>query len=175
MYICANDIFWMVKEDMNRPSKHDYYLDIAETVSERSTCLKKHYGAVIVKDDEIVATGYNGSVRGLPNCCDTGVCKRENIERGVGYDIVTCAVHAEANAIISAPRSRMIGATLYLSGFDITTGERVDNPAPCNQCIRLIANAGIAEVYVREKNLSVTRIDIAEWIANASDLYRTTT
>lgn len=155
-----------------RPNKTDYYLDIAETISERSTCLKRRYGAVIVNKDQIISTGYNGSVRGLENCCDRGTCRRENVERGVGYDDVHCSVHAEANAIISARRLDMIGADMYLSGFDMTTGERVENAAPCNQCIRLIANAGIGTIYCRQKDLSVKVINVEEWIKNATDIYR---
>lgn len=155
-----------------RPNKTDYYLDIAETVSERSTCLKRHYGAVIVKNDQIISTGYNGSVRGLPNCSDCGFCHRENAERGSSYDDVHCSVHAEANAIISVSRLDMLGADLYLSGFDVETGERVDGAAPCNQCMRLIANSGIATVYCRSKVGNVKVIDVIAWIKSPHDVYR---
>lgn len=137
---------------MNRPSKTQYYLDIAKAVSERSTCLRRKYGAVIVKDDEIISTGYNGSARGEENCCDKGTCERQmqNVPHGERYELC-CSVHAEANAIISAPRNHMIGATLYLYGEEID-GKPIDKPVPCAMCARLIKNAGIKKVVVHENN-----------------------
>ena len=156
-----------------RPSKQDYYLDIAEVVSERSTCLRRRFGAVIVAtDDRIISTGYNGSARGMPNCSECGHCQRESMPHGIGYDSVFCSVHAEANAIIAGTKSEMQGATLYLSGFDASTGERVDNVAPCNQCIRLIANAGIRYVVCRQGDMRIETIDMHHWISHAKDLYR---
>lgn len=155
-----------------RPNKTNYYLDIAETVSERSTCLKRNYGAVIVKNDQIISTGYNGSVRGMENCSDVGICHRQTAERGTGYDDVRCSVHAEANAIISAGRLDMLDADLYLSGFDVETGDRVEDAAPCNQCMRLIANAGINTVYCRSKDLDIKVIDVKTWVRDAHDLYK---
>lgn len=122
-----------------RPSKKDYYLTIAGVVALRSTCLDKQYGAIIVKDDEIIATGYNGSPRGETNCCDIGKCARENYPRGEGY-LVCPAVHAEQNAIISASRERMIGATMYLACI------KNPKPAPCEICRRMIKNSGITKV-----------------------------
>jgi len=130
-----------------RPSKTNYYLDIAETISERSTCLNKHYGAIIVKNDEIIATGYNGAPRGLTSCLDTGKCNRECSERGRDYSECT-SVHAEMNAIISASRKDMIGADLYIVGIDVDK-RYVENPAPCSLCKRLIINSGIKNIYVR--------------------------
>ena len=135
---------------MNRISKTDYYLRIAEEVAQRSTCLRRQYGAVIVNNDEIVSTGYNGAARGVANCCDTGECWREanNIPHGAQYEACV-AVHAEQNAIISASRREMIGATLYLAGFDngklMTTGVK-----PCPICMRMIRNAGISRVVTEE-------------------------
>lgn len=130
---------------MTRTSKPSYYLSIAKAVSDRSTCLRRHYGAVIVKDDEIIATGYNGSARGATNCCDTGRCYREGHKHNDG-DYSQCpAVHAEMNAIISAARRDMIGATLYLYGGDAETGKTV-KAVPCPICDRLIQNAGITSV-----------------------------
>lgn len=127
-----------------RPEKTDYYISIAAAVAARSTCLRRQYGAVIVRDDEIIATGYNGSPRGEANCCDIGFCKREGKPHNSG-DYSEChAVHAEQNAIISASRRDMLGATLYLAGFE--NGKRIENPTPCPICEKLIKNAGIKEV-----------------------------
>ena len=143
---CLNDR----KEVVNaRPSKDEYYLSIAETVLTRSTCLRRKYGAVIVKDDEIISTGYNGAPRGMKNCCDTGYCYREEKHIPHGEHAEWCeAVHAEANAIISASRRDMIGSTLYLAGFE-ADGSPVEDIAPCAMCQRLILNAGIAFIVMR--------------------------
>jgi dCMP deaminase len=131
---------------MKRISKRDYYLSIAAEVARRSTCLRRQYGAVIVKNDEIVATGYNGAPRGEANCCDVGECWREknNIPHGEQYEKCV-AVHAECNAIISASRNEMLGSTLYLAGFEGLDTPN-DNPVPCMICSRLIKNAGIRTV-----------------------------
>ena len=130
----------------NRRSKENYYLDIAEAALERSTCLRRQFGAIIVRDDEIVATGYNGAPRGDENCCDVGSCWRDrhNIPHGEQYEKCV-AVHAEANAIISASRNEMLGSTLYLYGFE-GFDRPIDNPEPCIMCNRLIKNAGIDHV-----------------------------
>lgn len=129
-----------------RPSKDEYYLGIALAVAARSTCLRRRYGCVVVANDEIIATGYNGAARGDVNCCDTGKCARVGREHNDG-DYGTCpAVHAEMNALLSASRSETIGATLYLAGVDLETGERVDGISPCPVCSRMIANAGISAV-----------------------------
>ena len=131
---------------MERISKQAYYLSIAAQVAKRSTCLRRQYGAVIVKNDEILATGYNGAPRGDQNCCDTGECWREthNIPHGEQYEKCV-AVHAECNAIISASRNEMLGSTLYLAGFE-GLDNPIENPVPCMICTRLIKNAGIAHV-----------------------------
>jgi dCMP deaminase len=131
---------------MERITKRDYYLSIAAEVAKRSTCLRRQYGAVIVKNDEIIATGYNGAPRGDENCCDVGSCWRDrhNIPHGEQYEKCV-AVHAEANAIISASRNEMIGSTLYLYGFE-GFDKPIDNPEPCIMCNRLIKNAGIEHV-----------------------------
>jgi dCMP deaminase len=127
-------------------SKDQYYLNIANAISERSTCLRRRYGAIIVKDDIIVATGYNGSARGEINCCDSGQCEREKqgIAQGQRYDLCV-AVHAEQNAIIQAGFAKTKGATLYLSGNDCK-GNLIEKPRPCEICMRFIKNAGIAKV-----------------------------
>lgn len=128
-----------------RPDKDSYYLFIAQAVSRRSTCLRRQYGAVIVKDDRIISTGYNGAARGEPNCSDVGECYRilHNIPHGQRYEECT-AVHAEQNAIINGNPSDMIGATLYLAGYE--NGFSIPNPAPCKMCERYIKNAQIGKV-----------------------------
>lgn len=149
-----------------RISKDEYYLGIALAVSKRSTCLKRHYGCVIVKDDIIVATGYNGSPRGEENCCDRGSCKRASAERYTSYE--NCdSVHAEQNALIAASRDRLIGATVYLAceeygpdqkKSDFCTVQTMDwyedeNPIPCPICMRMLKNAGIARIVNRRGNV----------------------
>jgi len=135
---------------MERIGKEAYYLSIAAEVAKRSTCLRRQYGAVIVQNDEMVATGYNGAPRGDANCCDEGSCWRErnNIPHGEQYEKCV-AVHAEANAIISASRNEMLGSTLYLSGFE-GFDHPIDAPAPCVMCSRMIKNAGIARVINKQ-------------------------
>lgn len=136
---------------MKRISKKEYYLGIAEQVAKRSTCIRRQYGAVIVKNDEIISTGYNGAPRGVINCCDEGECWREanGIPHGTQYEACV-AVHAEQNAIISASRQEMLGATLYLAGFE--NGERMtDCIKPCVICERMIKNAGISRVVTGDK------------------------
>ena len=145
-----------MKAPIERPSKVKYYLDIAAAVAARSTCLRRKYGAVIVKNDMIISTGYNGSARGWLNCCDMGECWREShgIPHGEQYEKCR-AVHAEANAIICASRLDTVGATLYLAGFE--GDERIPNPKPCEMCARLIENAGIINVVTREDQDGVER------------------
>ena len=134
---------------MSRLDKDIYYLNIAEAVLERSTCLRRKYGAVIVRDDEIISTGYNGAPRGWKNCCDIGFCKRETmrIPHGERYEFCS-SIHGEANAIVSAARRDMIGSTLYLADRE-ADGSPVFNASPCMMCRRLIANAGIVRVISR--------------------------
>ena len=136
----------------NRTSKENYYLDIAQTVAERGTCLRKKYGAIIVKNDVIIATGYNGASRGNPNCSDLGYCYREANDIPHGEQYEKCkAVHAEMNAIISASRDQMIGATLFLAGWE--NGKRIAEPKPCDMCERVITNAGIRRVITKETDI----------------------
>lgn len=127
---------------MERVSKELYYLGIAEAVCQRSTCLRRKYGAIIVKNDQIIATGYNGAPRGETNCIDCGYCQREelNIPKGERYELCR-AVHAEQNAIISASRSEMLGSTIYIVGKE--SDDRYAKPDPCLICRRMIINAGI--------------------------------
>lgn len=129
----------------NRISKDAYYLGIAKAVSKRSTCLRRQYGAVIVCNDEVVSTGYNGSPRGEVNCCDVGICHRMNCEHNDGNYAICPAVHAEQNAIISASKAELLGSTLYLYGYDCKTQTGV-RAVPCALCERMIKNAGIGRV-----------------------------
>ena len=134
-----------------RRDKLNYYLDIAETVLARGTCLRRNFGAIIVKNDQIISTGYNGAPRGRANCVDLGYCSREamQVPRGERYELCR-SVHAEANAIISASRMDMIGSTLYLVGKEVSTGEYVKGANPCAMCKRMIINAGIDTVVIRD-------------------------
>lgn len=152
---------------MNRVSKHNYYLDIAQTVSERATCLRRRFGAIIVKNDTIISTGYNGAPRGRMNCTDIESCIREqmNIPRGERYELCR-SVHAEANAIIAAARENMLGSTLYMCCTDPKTGDVVGSICSCSMCKRLIINAGITEVITREDKDHFTIYSVSDWIAN---------
>lgn len=156
---------------MNRVSKTNYYLNIAQTVAERSTCLRKHYGAIIVKNDSIISTGYNGAPRGRQNCCDLGFCQRQklNIPRGERYELCR-SVHAEANAIISASREEMLGATLYMACTDPESRDIIGGTTSCGMCKRLIINAGIKEVIVRETSDSYTIYEVKDWIEDDDSL-----
>lgn len=135
-----------------RMGKDEYYVNIAHAVSERSTCLRRHYGVVIVNNDEIIATGYNGNPRGMKNCCEIGVCSKEDVNHNSSPDSynICRSVHAEMNALISARRSDMIGATLYIYGFDVDERLALDDPVPCPICLRMIQNAGIARIVNRQ-------------------------
>ena len=151
---------------MARIDKTNYYLDIAGTVLERSTCMRRHYGAIIVQDDEIVSSGYNGAPRGRKNCGDLGYCAREalNIPSGERYELCR-SVHAEANAIISAPRREVLGATLYMVCRDPETGALIPNSTSCSMCRRLLINAGIARVVIRDTAEQYRVVDVErEWI-----------
>lgn len=152
---------------MERRDKNNYYLDIAETVLERGTCLRRNYGAIIVKNDEIISTGYTGSPRGRKNCSDLGVCirKKMNVPRGTHYELCR-SVHSEANAIISASRKDMLGGVLYLVGKDSDSRELVLNAAPCSMCKRMIINSGIEKVIIRDTKENYRVIEVKEWIEN---------
>ena len=156
---------------MNRISKENYYLDIAETVLERATCLRRIYGAIIVKNDEIISTGYNGAPRGRANCVDMGYCSREamKVPRGERYELCR-SVHAEANCIISAARSAILGGTLYLAGRDSKTGELLPDATSCSMCRRLIINAGIDRVVIRRTPSEYTVVHVEDWIREDDSL-----
>ncbi len=156
---------------MDRISKENYYLDIAGTVAERSTCMRRKFGAIIVKDDVIVSTGYNGSPRGRANCSELNFCMREKlcIPRGERYELCR-SVHAEANAIIAAPRDRMLGATLYMVCVDPKTNEILPGTSSCMMCKKLVINAGIEKVVVRDTKDTYRIIPASEWIENDDSL-----
>ena len=151
---------------MERISKEHSYLDIAETVLERATCLRRVYGAIIVKNDEIISTGYNGAPRGRANCVDMGYCSRGalKVPRGERYELCR-SVHAEANAIISASRRDMVGGTIYLVGRDARTGELLADATSCLMCRRMVINAGLEKVVIRRTETEFETVPVAEWIA----------
>ncbi len=152
---------------MKRRDKTNYYLDIAETVLERGTCLRRNFGAIIVKNDEIIATGYNGAPRGRANCSDLGYCNREKLSLPKGQRYELCrSVHAEANAIISASRNDLIGSTLYLACHDAKTEELFGEIEPCLMCKRMIINAGIETVIARNTHDEYTVMKVSDWIDN---------
>lgn len=154
-----------------RTSKDNYYLGIADSVLERSTCLRRKYGAIIVKADEIMSTGYNGAPRGRQNCSDIGGCMREkmNIPSGQRYELCR-SVHAEQNAIISCSRQEMLGATLYLVGRDARTNELLDSAESCSMCKRFIINAGIERVVSRQGKDGIKIVNVSDWIENDDSL-----
>lgn len=156
---------------MARIDKENYYLDIAETVLERGTCIRRNYGAIIVNNDQIVSTGYVGAPRGRKNCSDLGNCIRSQlkVQRGTRYELCR-SVHAEANAIIHAPREQMIGSTLYLVGKEYDTGNYVENANACAMCKRMIINAGIKRVVIRNTKTKFTAIYVEDWIVNDDSL-----
>ena len=150
---------------MGRISKENYYLNIAETVLDRATCLRRVYGAIIVKNDEIISTGYNGAPRGRQNCVDMGFCTREamKIPSGERYELCR-SVHAEANAIISAARRDTVGSTLYLVGRDARTGALLSDATSCFMCRRLVINAGIEKVVIRKTETEFEVVPVEDWI-----------
>ena len=151
---------------MERISKENYYLDIAETVLERATCLRRVYGAIIVKNDEIISTGYNGAPRGRANCVDMGYCSREamNVPRGERYELCR-SVHAEANAIIAASRRDVEGGTIYLVGRNAATGELLPDATSCLMCRRMVINAGLERVVIRRTKTEFEVVPVETWIA----------
>lgn len=160
---------------MERRDKINYYLDLAEVVAQRSTCLRRRYGAVIVQNDEVISTGYVGAPRGRKNCTDINFCIRSkmNVPRGERYELCR-SVHAEANAIISSSRNKMLGSTLYLVGIECDTGEYVENANSCSMCKRMIINAGIAHVIIRDTKDDYRIIHVQKWIEDDESLNGTT-
>ena len=148
-----------------RPGKDEYYLNIAREVARRGTCLRRLYGAVVVKDDQIVSTGYAGAPRGVANCVDLGTCLREELQVPAGQRYELCrSVHAEMNAVIHASRSQTLGATLYLSGVEMPSGEPIAKPEPCLLCRRVIINAGIKRVVAMPRGKGIVSLDPQIWV-----------
>ena len=156
---------------MERVSKENYYLDIAAKVAERSTCLRRKFGAIIVKNDVIVSTGYNGAPRGRKNCNDLAFCYREKlgIPRGERYELCR-SVHAEQNAIIAAPREQMLGATLYMACVSPEDGHLMPGCNSCMMCKRMILNAGISKVVIRDTESDYRVVDTADWVTDDDSL-----
>ena len=155
----------------DRISKENYYLDIAQTVAERATCMRKRYGAIIVKNDVILSTGYNGAPRGRKNCIDLAYCMRDklNIPRGERYELCR-SVHSEANAIINASRDQMLGATLYMVCIDPHDDSVVAGTNSCMMCKRMIINAGISQVVIRDTATEYRVINVPDWIDDDDSL-----
>lgn len=157
---------------MERVDKVNYYLDIAESVAERGTCLRNNYGSIIVKNDEIISTGYTGAPRGRKNCIDLGYCTRQKYEMPSGKGYERCrSVHSEQNAIISAARKDTIGATLYLVGINQRNGEYVKDNEPCSFCKRMIINAGIEKVVMRDTKKEYRVEEVENWIKNDDTIF----
>jgi dCMP deaminase len=156
---------------VERIDKHNYYLDICETVLERGTCLRRNFAAIIVKQDEIISTGYTGAPRGRKNCCDLGYCKREqlNVPRGTRYELCR-SVHAEQNAVISARRQDMIGSIMYLVGKEQKNGDYVEQASSCSLCKRFIINSGIEKVIIRDTKSNYRIVEVREWIEDDDSL-----
>lgn len=156
----------------DRPDKVDYYLNIAKEVSRRSTCLRRRFGAVILKDDQIISTGYVGAPRGVPNCVDLGKCLREEMKVPPGERYELCrSVHAEANAIINAARSgvSLLGGTLYLYGENVKD-DSIAEARPCKMCKRMIINAGLKEVVVKTPG-GEKAYKIDDWVREDNGVY----
>lgn len=156
---------------MKRIDKINYYLDLAETTAERGTCIRRNRGAIIVKNDEVISTGYVGAPRGRKNCCDINECMREslNVPRGEKYELCR-SVHAEQNAIISAERNKMIDSTLFLVGKEYKTKKYIKNEGPCALCIRMIINAGIKDIYIRDSKDKYRHILVKDYVENDETL-----
>ncbi len=158
---------------MKRPTKSQYYLDIASAVAARSTCLRRRFGAVIVKNDQIISTGYNGAPRQTTNCIDLGYCFRQaqNVPHGQNYELCR-AVHAEMNAVIHASRLDMVGSDLYLVGVEAETGDVVSEVVPCLLCKRVIINAGISRVVLPDRPGAFKYIDVDDWTIEERTCHR---
>lgn len=160
-----------VARTAERRDKVNYYLDLAEVVSQRSTCLRRRFGAVIVKNDAVISTGYSGAPRGRRNCTDMGECirKKLNIPRGERYELCR-SVHAEANAIICASMQEMIGSSMYLVGIEASSGEYVQQTNSCSMCKRMLINAGVSKLYVRDTKEIYRMIEVSQWVEEDDSL-----
>ncbi|MBI5675827.1 MAG: cytidine deaminase [Nitrospirae bacterium] len=149
-----------MKENPMRPDWENYFIEIAKVVSSRATCMRRKYGAVIVKDNVIISTGYNGAPRGIENCIDLNKCirKEQNIPSGERYELCE-AVHAEQNAVINAPPERMKSATIYIAGFE--EDGSFANGKPCKLCERMIRNSQITDVVYLKNDGNLEKIKIS--------------
>ncbi len=156
---------------MQRTDKTNYYLDIAETVLKRGSCMRRNFGAVIVNNDQIISSGYTGAPRGQKNCIDINSCVRKkfDIPRGERYEMCR-SVHAEANAIIHASREKMLGGTLYLVGKETDNHSYVKNASPCLMCKRLVINSGIKQVIIRQDEKNFELIPVIKWVEQDESL-----
>lgn len=154
-----------------RRDKINYYLDMAEVALERSTCIRRNWGAVIVKNDEIISSGYNGAPRGRKNCSELHECIREKLKvpRGERYELCR-SVHAEQNAIISAERSKMLDSSLFMVGKNYSDNTYVEKASPCSLCKRMIINAGIKDIYIRDNKDEYRHILVKDYIKNDESL-----
>jgi dCMP deaminase len=154
---------------MERPNRTMYFLEIALAVAKRSTCLRRKFGAVIVKDNTIIGTGYNGNARGVINCSEIGCIKNiMQTPHGVAYDYCP-AVHAEENAIINSNRADRINATLYIAGID--PDGKYTMALPCQRCQRKIINSQIKQVILLRDDGKPMTIDVEEYIKSDTDWY----
>ena len=170
-YNKLKEVVDMNVNDSLRPTKIEYYLNIAKEVSTRSTCLRRKYGSILVKDDVIIATGYNGSPRGTMNCNDLGYCRREQLGVKRGEQLQLCrAVHSEQNCIINASREQMIGSTLYLYGTEVLTNEIIKDLDSCQLCKKLIINSGIEKVIFARPNKQYEIQLVKDWVLNDETL-----
>ncbi len=154
-----------LKAKIKRPDWDEYFLNIAKAVSRRGTCIRRRFGAVVVKDNVHISDGYVGAPRGTPNCIDIGYCLRDKLKIPSGLLYELCrSVHAEENSIVNAARNgiSVVGAKLYLYGEDIETGKIYPVP-PCWRCKKAIINAGIVEVYVKEEK-GKKLYKVSKWI-----------
>lgn len=155
---------------MSRPSKNDYFIGIALSVARRSPCLRKMYGAVIVKGDDIVGTGYNGPAKGVVNCSEIG-CVKNVLNQPSYSNYEYCpAVHAEENAIINSNREDRIGSRMYVAGYNSDGSYTM--AMPCMRCRRKIINAEIAQVIILTEDGGYRTIDPKSWVKDDSDWYK---
>ena len=157
----------------SRPSKDEYYLEIAKAIGLRSPCLRKKFGAIIVKNDAVISTGYNGPPRGSLNCFDVGCIREElNMEHYAAYDATCPAVHAEENCIVNAARNgtKVLGGVLYIQGVSPKDNSLVES-RPCHRCRRAIINAGVTKVVTRDTEGQLINYNVADWAKSDSDEY----
>ena len=157
----------------DRPSKDEYYLEIAKAVGLRSPCMRKKFGAIIVKNDSIVVTGYNGPPRGGVNCYDIGCIRDElKVPHYSAYDVNCPAVHAEENCLVNAARNgaKVLGGTLYIQGVSPEDGSLVES-RPCHRCRRALINAGIAGVITRDIDGKLIKYSVSDWVASDTEEY----